>query len=145
MRSLLTLVLATAALPVAAQGPWDIQATLTHRHAAVELAWLPFFVEVVPQNVFANLKGSVALVLPHESYRQRGVRLHVDTEVGKGQGYFTTGVFLAGGEQVGVGLGLRMGGGWKASRNFRVGGILEAVGGTAGAHGSVGVQAGWTF
>lgn len=145
MRLLPLFFLGATLLPCQAQGPWDLQYTLTGRHQEVEVAWLPLFVEAIPQNVFANLKASVGLVQPHKSYRQAGVRLHVDTEAGKDQGYVTAGVFLSGGEMVGAGLGLRLGGGWKPNRNFRLGLVVDGVAGTAGAHGSVGVQAGWTF
>ncbi len=145
MRLLPLLLVGSTLLPCKAEGPWDVQYSLTGRHQEIEFAWLPLFVEAIPQKAFANLKASVGLVQPHRDYRQAGVRLHVDSEVGKGEGYLTAGVFLAGGENVGAGLGMRLGGGWKPTRNFRVGLVTEVVGGTSGAHGSAGLQAGWTF
>lgn len=141
---LLPLLLGTLA-QAAGPGTWDAQYTLTPRQQGFELAYLPLSIQMSPRNTFADLRVSLGVTRPHDCHDEGGVRVHLDAVGGDRTWYAQAGAFLVGGEGVGAGVGLRLGGGHRFNNHARAGLVTELMAGTEGARAAIGLQLGLTF
>jgi hypothetical protein len=123
---------------------WDGALSVTGHYREVEVGCFPDHLNRGRGYLLGANRFSLGLVFPREDH-PTGVRLHWDT-LGADQGWLLqAGLILSGGQDLGAGIGARVGVGYRFNRVFRLALLADGVAGSRKSQGSAGLQAAFTF
>jgi len=135
-----------AALPCRGATPSsvDLGFNVASNYKELEVGYLPMAWERGPGYLFGSMRVGLGLVVPKGDH-PNGVRLHLDT-LGSDRGaYLQAGFIVSAGQDLGTGVGARLGVGYRWRQGVRLTVLADGVAGSRKSEGSVGIQAAYTF
>jgi hypothetical protein len=122
----------------------DLGFTVSSNYKEVEVGCLPRAWDRGPGYLFGPVRLGLGLVVPSGDH-PNGVRLHLDTLGGDRGPYVLAGFIVSAGQDLGTGVGARLGAGYRWRQGVRVTVLADGVAGSRKSEGSVGIQAAYTF